>query len=718
MSASGGFSKAAARAKAKGLTIKTNLTFDSPAPTIKNGDAFANLATAPPHKHVFGVTAEKPPAPKRSEALLNSDWRNNRRHRSGSSEQYELLTAPPDKLKFSNEETKAPQRKLKLDTAAAQSYGPRRYRESPIDPDFIFSAPATKQEFLDALEEDDILSANKENFEIMEPRGKLDQCAKSLVRLESLPYHTRQQLEEIMNWDVSSTEPSSAGVTSNWSSATAVTPYGSAGTSDKEVNFPLAEIHAVKNSKRLHTVGWDGIDKHIRKTLEKLIEPRTAGLPVDKLRDEYKKGQQALAQKAVLDDSLTKDLKADGKHDGDGNQDPFQKTREEQSRFDALIGKLQKSASSRARAYCPAATSSSKLSPVAKNAENDAWPKLDEPVKKADISHAMEKKPLAKATTATSLNPKASEFFSAAQCQQLPQQQQLGGVSNISPIIPSPSDAKAKDTAPKLTMEELLSRIEELEAQIKGQSPEESHHYVSAAAQALTQNFAGQFDMGIIPQAPVAMRPRAQDTRVSVDLTGSGMNAMAVAPGMAPSAFPQQMPFNGGGMQPAGVHQHDSMPLAAPIYQQGQNGHGPTPPAPTPAYPGVHPAGPHVGGQAALPPRPDPVPFGPAFPQQNPQQNHQQNPAASSTPMMARSMFGPKPVRKPKGPFRPGDPVQAMQQQQYEEYLEWRRHNDPEYAQKCKVRQARRAQRQRSGQDRSDSSDTAKMTGSMMGVKA
>ncbi|KAI1488889.1 hypothetical protein F5X96DRAFT_47499 [Biscogniauxia mediterranea] len=710
MSASGGFTKAAARAKAKGLTIKTNFTFDSTPPTIKNGDAFANIATAPPRKHEFDVIAEKSPAPKRSEAMLNSDWRNNRRHRRDSSENYELLTAPADKLKFTNDEIKAPQRKLKIDTTAAQSYGPRRYRESPIDPDFIFSAPATKQEFLNALEEEDTPPASKESFDIIEPRGKPDQYTKPLVRLESLPYHTRQQLEEIMNWDASSTEPSSADVMSNWSSATAVTPCGSSGTSDNDVNFPFAEIHAVKNSKRLHTVGWDGIDKQIRKTLEKLIEPRTAGLPVDKLRDEYKKGQQALAQKTVLDDSLIKELKADGKHDGHDNQDSFQKTREEQSRFDALIGKLQKSASSRVRAYCPAATNSSKLSPVAKSAESDAQHKPDEPAKTADISRDT-KKPLVKPTAGTNLNPKASEFFSTAQSQQLSQQQQLWGVSSVSQNIQPSSNVNAKDTKPTLTMEELLSRIEELEAQVKGQSPEDFHHHVPAVQQNPTHNFAGRCDMHMIPQAPMAIRTRAQDPTVPVGLAGPGVSAMV--PGMAPSAFPQQVPFNGSGMQPAGVHHHDSMPLAGPNFQQGYKGQGPTPPAPAPAYPGIHPAASHVAGHAALPPRPGPASFGPPLPQQN----HQQTPAANSTPMIARSMFGPKPVRKPKGPFRPGDPVQAMHQQQYEEYLEWLRHNDPEYAQKCKARQARRAQRQRSGQDRSDSSDTAKAMGSMTGIK-
>ncbi|KAI5927398.1 hypothetical protein F4810DRAFT_365032 [Camillea tinctor] len=702
MSTSGGFSKAAARAKAKGLTIKTNFTIDSTPPTIKNGDAFANIATAPPRKYEFDVAAGKPPAPKRSEALLNSDWRNNRRHRSDSSDHHELLTAPPDKLRFTQEEIKAPKKKLKVDTSIAQTYGLRRYRESPIDPDFIFSAPATKQEFLDAYEEDTTPSSGKESFEIIESQGGPGQKGRSLVRLDALPYHTRQQIEEIINWDAPAGEPSPAGVVSDWdSSAIAVTPCESADRSNKEPGFPFAEIHAVKNSKRLHTVGWDGIDSQIRKTLEKLIEPRTAGLPVDKLRDEYQQGQDALAKKTALDDSLIKNPKAADIHNSDDNQDSFQKTKEEQIRFDALIGKLQKSAASRHRVYGTTTTSSSKLSPVAKNIESDARLKLDESVKTVDVGLATEK-PLTKATVGTSLNPKASEFFSTTQNQQ---QQQLECTVSVSQNSQPSNDVNTKDTKQGPTMQELLSRIEELEAQVKGQSPEKPRQHISSMQPNLTQNFSGDFAMRMVPQAAIPIHTRAQELGISVGLAGPGVNA--TAPGMALPILPQQMAINHGGMQPPGVDHHDNMPVADPTFHHGFNARGPVAPVLAPVYPGMHPARPNLPGHAAFPPQPDGASLGQRFPQQHP--------GVGSTPMIARNMFGPKPVRKPKGPFRPGDPQQAMHQQQYEEYLEWLRHNDPEYAQKCKARQARRAQRQRSGQDQSEPSDTAKLVNGVAG---
>ncbi|KAI0472710.1 hypothetical protein GGR56DRAFT_578308 [Xylariaceae sp. FL0804] len=67
-----------------------------------------------------------------------------------------------------------------------------------------------------------------------------------------------------------------------------------------------------------------------------------------------------------------------------------------------------------------------------------------------------------------------------------------------------------------------------------------------------------------------------------------------------------------------------------------------------------------------------------------------------------KNAFGPKPVRKPQGPYNPGDPGRANQQQLYEEYLEHCRATDPNYAIKCKQRQARRAERQRGQREGND----------------
>lgn len=61
--------------------------------------------------------------------------------------------------------------------------------------------------------------------------------------------------------------------------------------------------------------------------------------------------------------------------------------------------------------------------------------------------------------------------------------------------------------------------------------------------------------------------------------------------------------------------------------------------------------------------------------------------AGQPTRQQIMQIFGPKPVRKPRGPLRTGD------QQQYEEYLEYKRASDRAYAQQCKERQARRATR-------------------------
>lgn len=90
-------------------------------------------------------------------------------------------------------------------------------------------------------------------------------------------------------------------------------------------------------------------------------------------------------------------------------------------------------------------------------------------------------------------------------------------------------------------------------------------------------------------------------------------------------------------------------------------------------------------------------------------------PRPEPVPAYAQHPFGPKPVRKPKGPFRAGDPQQALQQQQYEAYLEWKRTSNTDYAQQCKARQARRAERQSKGNAGSGGDEPAhSLTGSKL----
>lgn len=68
-------------------------------------------------------------------------------------------------------------------------------------------------------------------------------------------------------------------------------------------------------------------------------------------------------------------------------------------------------------------------------------------------------------------------------------------------------------------------------------------------------------------------------------------------------------------------------------------------------------------------------------------------PRDSNSGTIPHALIGPKPVCKPKGPPRPNDPVWCQQQIEYESYLEWRRTCDPEYHRECRDRQANRAEK-------------------------
>ncbi|KAI1778416.1 hypothetical protein F4818DRAFT_456262 [Hypoxylon cercidicola] len=80
----------------------------------------------------------------------------------------------------------------------------------------------------------------------------------------------------------------------------------------------------------------------------------------------------------------------------------------------------------------------------------------------------------------------------------------------------------------------------------------------------------------------------------------------------------------------------------------------------------------------------------------------------------AQMVFGPKPVSKPRGDFRPGDPRAAAAQIAYENYLEQKRASDMSYAMQCRERQARRAERQRSTLQKSNTAPKTLLQGAQV----
>ncbi|KAI1081059.1 hypothetical protein F5B20DRAFT_70496 [Whalleya microplaca] len=702
-------SKAASRAKARGLVIKTDFAQDSVAYPSKDGENFAQIATAPPRKQEFEVT-EKLSAPKQSEALTNSDWRNNRRHRDEfAGIPVCLATAPPDKLEFSLEECKKPKKKLRIDTSAANAYGVRRYRTTPIDPDFIHSAPATKQEF-GYVEDDDEDEPSQgyyeydgvDDIEITQTSSALKE--KPLVRLNAFTPTTRDGFEKILGWG-----PESDGsLTSGLSPLTQVTTVGSGEKGYENIHFPVATIRAVKNAKRLRIKGWDDIDDDVKKTLALLDVPHTASLPPDKLRIEYEQGKDALARKGVLDDPAIESLQLEGRHrhaDFSSKADFRKEAEADQARFDALLDKLHKSAAPRLRAQSVI------------DIKPPHWTKDSEHQRKDDsegsslktgvssggqdmtrnkshdsgISGVYEDKPKKRAVTM--LNPQAAEFN--------------GGLPNRSASNPVHFGALYDDDScppevqsdSKLDLQALFAhmnkRMNDLEAELaKSRAAGPQHEPVRSAEHNLMQSIANQLSLnddryGSVQQAPVmpfaGIFPRPDD----------------VPRPNLPSSLPQRpysfMPH----FQPVQHQMNGGTPSVAPQnYPQTTNQAMPmVPPASFNFMPGLQfqpmpPPGVQMGPQAppVTNPQMESRPAGPA-------------PASFSHP------YGPKPVRKPKAPFRTGDINQVQRQQEYEAYLEYKRATDPNYAQQCKQRQARRAERRKSERNSSErnSSEDAPM---------
>ncbi|RYO76621.1 hypothetical protein DL766_003727 [Monosporascus sp. MC13-8B] len=641
-----GTSKVAFQAKARGLRINTNLppgVFHSSSTdekvTRKSG-IFAQVATAPAAKQALSTENCKPATPKISEAMLSTDWRKNCRP------QNRPPTALPKKVLFSSDDIKP--KKLYIDTAAANIYGMRRYRETHIDPEFIHSAPATKQEYGLACEDEDDPNHHIERGQLINTQ-EVD--PRHFVHLKGF---TRIQSEDLKRiWDQDGQAQGSAP-TKESSSASPFSPFmivspvnGVNGFQSME--FPLAEIREVRNSKRFCAKRFEDLDNSINQRLSALEPPRTAGLPIEMLGQEYERDQAK---------------------------------KEEQSRFEALLQKLQ--ARRKSATTCPHSRRPSiadikppywtkdveekdPASQVARRVPVQRRPSHDSAI--SGISIEDEKKP-------RSLNPEASEFR-----------------------IPSSKETPAQI----LSMEnflELSHKVESLKAEL-------------AREKLMNEN-------AILSNIQLALNPQGYlpvSTGVAQGPTSSNTTQLLPDPSVLPQhqttqpATPQylaQHPYSIGPLDltydPAGKHSNRTRIMAppglpAPIQTQ-QNGVGMSQPCMTTenvmVSAGSQPIYVHNGLAAGPPASTYPTTTGSGLLNSNDINiPHRGIPSTIPAPTYP---LGPRPVRKPRGPVRQGDVRQAMQQQEYEMYLEHKRATDPEYAKACKARQQRRAEKQRAGQ--------------------
>ncbi|KAI1764456.1 hypothetical protein GGR53DRAFT_530603 [Hypoxylon sp. FL1150] len=230
-------SKASKQARACGLSINTAQA-DSPVHSARGEENISQ--TASPMINKERLESGRPFTLKK-QALLSDNWRSTQLERRGGV-YMPPFTAAPDKTEFQLTKSKKNIKKLSIDTDRASDYGLRRYRDTPIDPDLIVSAPLVKKSY-EAYDGTQV-------------------------------FHTEVPQEPIHN-------------------ATIPTPRSAI----KELEAPMpadievprsADITIFESEKQLHWNKWDEI-------------PHTAGLPMDKLRFAL---DEASTMKLILEEGL------------------------------------------------------------------------------------------------------------------------------------------------------------------------------------------------------------------------------------------------------------------------------------------------------------------------------------------------------------------------------------------------------------------------------
>ncbi|KAK6951295.1 hypothetical protein Daesc_007826 [Daldinia eschscholtzii] len=633
-------SKAKERAGALNLSITTDFRIGDTASSVPAGMDFIQVASAPPRKVQFDITSEKLSALKSSEAMMNSDWRSNRRNGRGDP-LVVPATAGPEKTEFQKSEKKH-LKKLIIDTSLSNEVGVRRYRDTPIDPDFIHSAPITKKDYETVEDETGPGSSDTVQYASTGTTFPLDSpyTNMSTIRLEyPMPIMSEGYRQFAMMRDYFLEEDTKFGSSDD----TYDDEYGRkdmmvravpvATTSKKNKGdpmFPMATVKVVKHSRRFTNVGWDNIGRDLENEWAKIQGPRTAGLPIEQLREEYESTYPSQAEAA-----------------------------KDQARFDALISKLQKASASRLNAQPGIDIKPSNSTKDLGSMHLSESGSHDSGISGVGVKTSQSRGP--------TLNPKASEFriSSGISTICLPDMHKYPlDHSRRSPtkengyIITSSTDS-GSSRARSVTAED-IERIYACMNDLKAQMTR-----IEAGAQQRScmmepspmlrfshlQDMASQLGLSPVSQGP---SPDAQN-----------LHDFRPGPGTWPGAqqMPNVQPFNNG-----------NAAFMTPSHLQGtQAPQFQTAPPPMPYVPG--PSAPVVVG--------GPGPMGPG------------NPSCLPLHAQAQIVYGPRPVRKPKGPQRPGDPTFTQQQQSYEEYLENKRATDRAYALQCRDRQARRFHRQR-----------------------
>ncbi|KAI1142527.1 hypothetical protein F5Y05DRAFT_229187 [Hypoxylon sp. FL0543] len=745
-------SKARGHATALGLSIDTgpDSSSSSSSSAAPQRGAIPQIESAPARQVFFQAADKKPSTPKESEALANPDWRTHRRFAPRASHGVPL-TAGLEKTEFQKVGDRLP-KLADLDTSPESLYGVRRYRTTPIDADFIHSAPLTKKGFAPYEADQDYQNRNQvyekeENSvrsditkQILELPSGVPAAQKPLVRLEPLSstaveglkaeldfrhLSLRRERQENGRWD----EKWSCNDVPLMASPVETPRF----QNTRDLKFPLASVTTVEEPKRFKNKDWSEVPGDVWEHVDKFGVPHTAGLPPDRLRKAYdqadegtQKGGRCLVSVPPPEESKKQ----------------FEK---DQARFEALIGKLQSASAYRLRGQ--PIDIKPPYWPVQPEKNGQATKDSKQPAKELSIDSGVsgldvENKTSAK--LATSLNPLASEFQFSSHGFGNPTSQMgypLGYKENVpfnaacngvSPLMGSDSSGRQAATAEDIqailkSMDELKKEITQLKAAPQQATPlqnltlQKQMDYMETLADQINR---GKMHMDQGMNAPTVSAQSPPEY-------GFGHGAYSGTPpyGVYTTSQPQ-CPPTPAVAQPNQCHAY-GMYNAGPGYHNGASFNGPGYTAPNyggagvngtgfngPSHGGPSYNGPGFNVQGSSMPSYGPSYNGSGFnvqgssmPSYGPGGHQSQYPIAptsgphsfmeplSSGPLplhaQAQIAFGPKPVRKPRNPPRLGDRRFAQQQQDYEQYLEIRRATDPEFARECRERQARRVERQR-----------------------
>ncbi|KAI4860835.1 hypothetical protein F4820DRAFT_465344 [Hypoxylon rubiginosum] len=574
-------SKASKQARVCGLSVNTTHNqVDSPVQSARGEENITQASSPMQHKErLEGINAKSFASKKM--AILNDNWRSKQFERHGGVP-LPPATAAPDRTEFHPTKAKKNAKKLSIDTGRAGEYGVRRYRDTPIDPDFIFSAPITKKDY-------------KESHDEIEA------------------HHTEEPQEPISN-------------------ATAPTPS----SATKQLEVPMsAGVKAFKTAKQLHWNKWDTL-------------PHTAGLPVDRLRIEL---DQAVALKAILEEELLEISPPGG---GLPKKD-------EDVRFSALIAKLQKPTLAGARHR--RVQSFIDIKPPHWTKESG---KCGTQCKSPSQDSAISGVPDEDVKKGPTLNPQATEFRSSISpnasipSKNLNNYQQEERKENSSQQATFCNDSSLKNNGSSNNS----ALVEEMRA-VNARMLEIMEEMKQMKAHQLTlQHYS---------------HPIEQNSNLAL------INQSQYSQAQGPASFGQYGAETWPAIQSYNAPHHSMQQPQLPYVSQNMGPNGGMPPVQAP----------YVGPSQALQLHRTSSPLRPRAPVAPMTVGCQAGHGSMPLHAQAQMIFGPKPMSKPRGDFRPGDPRAAAAQVAYENYLEQKRASNLNYAMQCRERQARRAERQR-----------------------